>query len=89
MTNLYLIVLSTDYKVDDVTAYVEQNNKIEFWFRNLPYSIFVKTKLTSEKLSELLDLKFKRGRHIVVKIGKNSAQDYWGHLPKSHWEYFK
>lgn len=83
--NLYLY-LFTDPNVqrEKVTEYLNTQQNVNFWFYSLPESIFIKTTLTARQLSDLLEAKFGKHRHIVVKV----TEERWGRLPKDHWQYF-
>lgn len=87
MDKLYLISYSVGYDEKSLKDFLNGSNYISFWFINLPYSIFVKTSLTSRELYELIAKKFgedQSSRMIVIEVTHN----HWGRLPTDHWKYF-
>ena len=84
MNKTYLILLSTDYDRDKVKAFFDQHPSVSFWFFNLPYSIFLRTTMSAQQVSQLLTTHFGENRHFVTEVTANR----WGILPKNHWKYF-
>ncbi len=86
MIKTYVILLSTEYDREKVTAYFDTlANQITTWFFALPYSLYVKSELGAVEISEIIQLKFgTEKKHLVVEITNN----YWGRQDKVVWEKF-
>jgi len=86
MTKVYLIVASNKYDVQSIKSFLDEVKSIDFWFINLPSTIFVKTALNSKEIFELISKQF--GEHIIF-ITEVSYDKSWGILPKGHWAFLK
>jgi hypothetical protein len=88
MPNLYFISLSIEFDRDAITQYFNTiPDKVNFWFYNLPSSVFVKSDLKAKEIKELIQSKFGQHYLIVIEIGK--AVEWSATIPTSQVEYFK
>lgn len=85
MIKTYLVVLGTKYDRDKVKEIFNKNPNINFWFINLPYTIFINTSLTPKSIMESLESELGEDRILITEVAKNK----YGRLPKDHWDYFK
>ena len=85
MIKVFIVVFSSTYNLEKITAHLDKNAKITFWFRNLPNSLFIKTSLTSKELYEYITKEFGEDRMFIAPING----DTFGRLPETHWQYFK
>ncbi len=81
--NTFLVIFSEAVNRDELTKYLDKRPEIEFWFYNLPNSIFIKTQLSAKQLSELIESQFGQQTHFVARIS-----DSYGRLPPDHWPHF-
>ncbi|CAH0998029.1 hypothetical protein EMA8858_04164 [Emticicia aquatica] len=84
MVKTYIVVFSFEYDIELVKPFLNESSDIEFWFQNLPSSLFINTKLSANDLYTLISNKF--GQH---KIFITPVKNYFGRLPKDHWQHFK
>jgi hypothetical protein len=84
MGRTYLISFSSLANVDrdQLIEYLKQNGQIDTWEYCLPYTLFIRTPMTSKQISDLIERKYGEIRHLVVRVPKN---DYWGRLPTDYW----
>ncbi len=80
---LYLLVFSAKVDRDALTKTFEKNPD-NFWFYSIPNSIFLQSKLTSKEIHAIFESVAGNERCIVTEV-----INYWGSLPKDHWEHFK
>ena len=85
MTKLYLLIFSnTAYTREELVDFLDQDSSIQFWFYNMPNSVFVETAMSPRQLTDLIEDHFKSHRHFIVEI----TERRWGRLPKDHWDFF-
>lgn len=84
MSRTYLLVISSQYNREKIKVLLNGHPSVSFWFFNLPSSIFVKTTLTAQQLSDVITTNFGQQRHFITEVSQNR----WGILPKEHWKYF-
>jgi len=88
MIKLYLILFSADLNREELTKFFDQNPAaINFWFYNMPSSIFVKSFWSAFQLQEFILNKFGRAVSVLV-VELNSNTNYAGWLNKDHHKYF-
>lgn len=78
--------MSAEHDRDKVIDFLEKSNKIYQWFYSLPYSIFIKSNLAAEDLSNLIESNFGQKRIFITEINHSN---YWGRMPEEHWNLFK
>lgn len=83
----YLIsFLGDHFSRDELIDWLDDQPEIGFWFYNLPNSVFITShSLTAKQISIMIREEFGDARHVVSLVGN----DYYGLLPKEHWDYFK
>lgn len=81
---LYLIVLSADHDREKVSKFIDTHPQFGYWFFELPYSIFVKSSLTSREIWQIIEAEYGIKSGIVVEITNN----HWGRLQKDFWKSF-
>ena len=88
MIKLYLIVIASDIDREELTKFFDQNPiPINFWFYNLPSSVFVKSPWTAQQLQNLIQSKFGKGPAMMI-VELNSNTNYAGWIDKDHHKYF-
>ena len=87
MSKTYIVVflgttLDMNTERTELINYLGSQKAIDYWEYCLPYSFFIKSHLSAQQISNLLENKFGHNRHFVARISKN---DYGGRLPKDYW----
>jgi hypothetical protein len=85
---LYLILFTVDLNRVELTKFLDQNPvAINFWFYNLPSSVFVKSPWTAVQLQELIQSKFGKTPSMLI-VELNSDTNYAGWITKDHHPHF-
>lgn len=84
MNKLYLVVLSFGIDRDKLTGFLDTRSEIQFWFYNLPNSIFIRSNISAQALSRLIESHTREITHIVVEVS-----ECFGRLPAEHWKYIR
>jgi hypothetical protein len=84
MVKLYIIIFSIDIDREQLIKYLETISGINFWFYNLPNSVFIKSTLDSKNISGLIESRFGLKNHVVIQM-----ESYWGRVANDHVKYFK
>lgn len=88
MIKLYLILFSSDIKREELTKFFDINPQvINFWFYNLPSSVFIKSTLSASQLQAFILGKFGNTPSLFI-IEVNSQTNYSGWIDKDHLQYF-
>ncbi len=84
---IYLILFSENYvSKDRLLSYIDGIDSIVNWRSDFVNSVYVKTEMSAENISEKLSAKFGTGRHLVVEI---SMSEKYGYLPDKTWNFLK
>ncbi len=85
MSKAFVIILSTPFPFrDEIIKYLEEKKSIDTWEYCLPYSIFIKSPLSSKEISSLLREKYGDLNHLIIGVDS----DYYGLLPENYWNIF-
>ncbi len=79
---LYLLVLGTTLKLEDVKQYVDRQSAITDWFYSMPNSMFLVSEMSASDIYKGIRSVFKEGRLFITEV---SPQNREGWLPRDHW----
>lgn len=84
MKSLYLVTLDAKINREQAISYLAPKKGFGIWFYSMPSSFFIYSSLSAEDICSMLRENFGVGQRIfVVKV---STSEYFGWMPKSHWE---
>jgi len=81
-SKLYIVLLGVGYNRDKLTEYLSSTDISDFWFYNMPYSIFIKTRLTPTQLSGMIQSRFGKHFIFITEVTRNTD----GLLNKDQWD---
>lgn len=83
---LYLLIFSeNNYNRKEITTFLSNSSDFDFWFFNLPNSIFIRSKLSATQIIKIIEEEFGRNKLFITEVVPNSS----GIIPTKHVEFLK